>query len=185
MWQAQTRGPWATSLTWELNTFAHDKIRPQCWLKEKKDIVSLWKLSGPYSFIVKFPSPKMFCTKFGSWEDDFWSLSINFHYYLPLKKGMALHFKKRDFPLPKDALCQVWLKLSLWLFIRRFLKLVIVLSLFPYYLPLEKGGALNLNKLEFPFPKNALCQVWLKLVLWFLRTWFLKFVNVFSLLVLM
>ena len=35
--------------------------------------------------------------------------------------------------------------------------------------PLEKGGALHLNKLESPSPKDALCQVWLKLAQWFWR----------------
>ena len=44
-----------------------------------------------------------------------------------------------------------------------FLKFVNVVSLFPYYLPLEKGMALHLNKTEFPSPKDALCHVWLKL----------------------
>ena len=34
---------------------------------------------------------------------------------------------------------------------------------------LEKGGALHLKKLEFPSPKDAVCQFWLKLVQWFLR----------------
>ena len=38
-----------------------------------------------------------------------------------------------------------------------------VFSLFRNYLPLEKGGALHLNKFESPSPKDALCQVWLKL----------------------
>ena len=52
-------------------------------------------------------------------------------------------------------------------------------SLFCNDLPLEKGGGLNLNKLESPSPKYALCQVWLKLAQWF---WKKKiFVNVFSL----
>ena len=37
------------------------------------------------------------------------------------------------------------------------------------YLPLEKGGALHYNKLEFPSPKDASCQVWLKLTQWFWR----------------
>ena len=36
-----------------------------------------------------------------------------------------------------------------------------------FYLPLEKSGALHLNKLESPSPKDALCQVWLKLDQWF------------------
>ena len=43
-----------------------------------------------------------------------------------------------------------------------FFNFVNVFSLFRNYLPLEKGGALNLNKLESPSPKDALCQVWLK-----------------------
>ena len=61
-----------------------------------------------------------------------------------------------------------------------FINYVNVFSLFRYYLPLEKGVALHLKKLEFPSPNDALCQVWLKLGQWFLRR-FLKFVNVFSL----
>ena len=50
-----------------------------------------------------------------------------------------------------------------------FLNFVNVFSLFRNYLPLEKGGALHLNKLESPLPNDALCQVWLKLALWFWR----------------
>jgi hypothetical protein len=38
-----------------------------------------------------------------------------------------------------------------------------------YYLPLEKGTALHLNKLESPSSKDDLCQVWLKLAQWFWR----------------
>ena len=41
---------------------------------------------------------------------------------------------------------------------------------------------LYLNKLESPSPKNALWQVWLQLVQWFLRRIFLNFINVFLLL---
>ena len=36
------------------------------------------------------------------------------------------------------------------------------ISLFRNYLPLEKGGAFHLNKLESTSPIDALCQVWLK-----------------------
>ena len=42
-------------------------------------------------------------------------------------------------------------------------------KLFRNYLPLEKDGALYLNKLKFLSPKNALFQVWLKLAKWFWR----------------
>ena len=40
---------------------------------------------------------------------------------------------------------------------------------------------LHLNKLQSPSPKDALCQVWLKLAKWFWRRRFFNFVNVCSL----
>ena len=63
---------------------------------------------------------------------------------------------------------------------RRFLKFVNLHSQFLNYLPLEKGKALHLKKLESPSPKDALYQAWLKLAQWFWRRRFLKFVNVLS-----
>ena len=62
-----------------------------------------------------------------------------------------------------------------------FLNFVNVFSLYSNYLPLRKGGALHLNKLEFSTPKDALCQVSLKLAQWFWRRRFFNFVNVLSL----
>ena len=73
------------------------------------------------------------------------------------------------FHLPQDALCQVWLKLAQWFWRRRFFNFINVFSLFRNYLPLEKSGALHLNKLESPSPKDALYKVWLKLAQWFWR----------------
>ena len=46
---------------------------------------------------------------------------------------------------------------------------------------LEKDGALHLNKLESYSPMDALRQIRLKLVQWFLRRRFLNFVHVFLL----
>ena len=66
-------------------------------------------------------------------------------------------------PLPKDALCQVWLKLAQWFWRRRFFNFVNVFLQFRNYLHLEKGKALLLIKLEYLSPKDFLCQVWLKL----------------------
>ena len=43
-----------------------------------------------------------------------------FCYYLPLEKGMAFHLKKLKLSSTKNDLCQVWLKLALWLWRRRF-----------------------------------------------------------------
>ena len=44
-----------------------------------------------------------------------------------------------------------------------------VFSLFRNYLPFEKDVALHMVKLESPSPKDALCQLWWKLVQWFWR----------------
>ena len=76
-------------------------------------------------------------------------------------------FSGRCHQSPKDVLCQVWLKLAKWFWKRRLFNFVNVFSLFRNYIPLEKGGALHLNKIESPLPKDALCQVWLKLAQWF------------------
>ena len=68
---------------------------------------------------------------------------------------MVLHLNKLESPSPKDALCQVWLKLAKWFWRRIFFKFVIIFSLFHNYLPLEKVGALRLPK--SPSPKDDLC----------------------------
>ena len=52
---------------------------------------------------------------------------------------------------------------------KKFFKFVNKFSLFRNYLPLEKGVALHINKLEFPLLKDSLCEVCLKLAKWFLR----------------
>ena len=105
---------------------------------------------------------------------------MQFRNYLPLEKNVALHLNKLDFPLPKYYLCQFWLTLAEWSW-RRFLKFVNVFLLCCKYLPLKKGRALDLNKLESPSPKDELYQVWLKLDHWFWRRnyfsmYFCKFV---------
>ena len=71
-----------------------------------------------------------------------------------MEKGGALHLIKLESPSPKDALCQVWLKLAQWFRRRRLLKFVNVFLLFGNYLPLEKDGTLHLNKLKSPSPKD-------------------------------
>ena len=64
-----------------------------------------------------------------------------FRNYLPLEKSEALHLKKLDFPSPKDALCQVSLKLAKWFWRRRFLNFDNVFSLFHNYLYVEMDGS--------------------------------------------
>ena len=54
-----------------------------------------------------------------------------------------------------------------------------VFLLFLSNLPLERGVALHLYKLESPSPKNALCQVWWKLAQWYCRRRFLKILSMY------
>ena len=86
----------------------------------------------------------------------------------PVEKGGVFHVNKLETPSPKNAFCQVWLQMALWLR-TRFLKFINVVWLFCYFLSLEKGGVLHSNKHESPSPKDTLCQVLLKLAQWFLR----------------
>ena len=62
---------------------------------------------------------------------------------------MALYFNILESPLPKRALCQVWLKLDQWC-LRRFLNFINVFSPFRNYLPLEIGVVLYFDELESP-----------------------------------
>ena len=55
--------------------------------------------------------------------------------YLLFENSIVLHLNKLEFPLPKDAICQVWLKLAEWFWRRRFLIFMNASSLFRSYLP--------------------------------------------------
>ena len=88
---------------------------------------------------------------------------------LPFEEDLSLSLNNVKFPLPKDDLCQVWLELACWFWRRRFLKTFSAFLVFRYYLPLQRGNLLHLNKLESPPPKGDLWQVWLKLAQWFWR----------------
>ena len=96
----------------------------------------------------------------------FLKFSIYFYYFTIIS---PFHLKKFESLLPKDALCQVWLKLTPWFWRRRFLKVVNLSLLFPNYLPFWIGLALHLKKPESPLPRDSFYQIWLKLVQWFWR----------------
>ena len=65
-----------------------------------------WKIS---MFIPQF---------FGVWRN--FNVFTLFRNCLPLEKGVALYFNKSEPPSPRDALCQVWLKLAQWFLRRRW-----------------------------------------------------------------
>ena len=78
---------------------------------------------------------------------------------LPLENDVALHLEKLESPPPKDALCQVWLKLNQWYWRRRFVNVVNVFSLLLNHPTMEKSVTLHSNKPKSPSPKDALRQI--------------------------
>jgi hypothetical protein len=77
----------------------------------------------------------------------------------PLGEGLSPSFEQLESLLPKDDLCQVWLKLARWFWRKRFLNDPAPFLHFCDYLPFEEDLTLYLNKLEFSLPKNNLYQV--------------------------
>ena len=69
-------------------------------------------------------------------------------------------------------ICQVVLEKKIFFNLSMYFCNFVIIS------PFQKSWILHLNKFEFPFPKDALWQAWLKLAQWFCRRRFFKFVNV-------
>jgi hypothetical protein len=107
-----------------------------------------------------------------SWED-FWMNQPNFYIFViisPLKRTWPFIWIKSNFLYPRIIPTVFdWIWSSGSGEEDNFLKYFRVLLLFCYYLPLERGNTLHLNKLESPPPKDDLYQVWIKLAQYFLR----------------
>ena len=72
------------------------------------------------------------------------------------RKGLSSSFEQAWTPFTKECFVPFWLKFTIFFF-SRFLNVLNKFSPFLNCLPLEKGMALHLNKLEFPSPKDAFC----------------------------
>ena len=93
-------------------------------------IIFPWKRAGPIWRHLNPLHPRMLCAKFGrkwlsgSGEEVFFKFRqciFAIFYYLSLKMSGILILNKLESPSPKDALCQVWLKLAQWFWRRRWL----------------------------------------------------------------
>ena len=89
--------------------------------------------------------------------------------FLTLLEFIGSSFEETWIPFTQGCLVPNLVEIGPVVWRRRFFNFVNVFSLFRNYLPFEKGGALHLIKIESPSPKDALCQVWLKLAHWFWR----------------
>ena len=176
----------ATSLTWETVPFIKHIYAAQwsCHNIKRKSISPFRELNG--WLFIKLESPlnkntlHQVWSKLVQWFWRRWFFKFHncifflFHYYFPLGKKIGPSFDKTWILFTQDCAIEI----SPVVLEKIFLNFVNVFSLFRSYLPLEKGEALNLSKLESHLPKDVLYQVRLKLAHWFLSNFFFNFVNV-------
>mgnify|MGYP003690728853 CR=1 FL=1 len=147
-------------------------------------IISCWKGRGPSFERTWIPFtegcivPSLFEIGTVVLEEKFFlfnlvNVLLLLNYYLPL--GLGPSFNQTWNLITRNALCQVYLKLAKWFWSRRLLNSINGFLRVRKYVSMEKGGTLHMIKLESPSPKDALCQVWLKLVQLFWREGFFKF----------
>ena len=118
------------------------------------DCFFIWRNLNP-------PHPRMLCAKIGwnwlngSGEENFLiSYFRCFVIIYPCKRARPFFWTNLN-PSTKDALWQVWLKLTQWFWRIRFLNFVHVFSLFRNNLPLEKDRALQLKQTRIPFNQEC------------------------------
>jgi len=94
-----------------------------------------------------------------------------FRYFviISLGKGQGPSFEQTWIPFTKGCFVPSLDEISSVVLEKKNFKFLKCIFSICNYLPLEKDGALHLNKLESPSPKDALCQVWLKFAQWFWR----------------
>ena len=111
-----TRGPWATSLTWEMTSNQKTQmIMSQHWLGEETiQLYPFWELNEPYLWTLETPSHKdALCQVWLNFTQCFWRrrflkfaiVFVVFRYYLSLKKGLTLPLWKFESPSDKITLC--------------------------------------------------------------------------------
>ena len=108
----------------------------------------------------------MLCAKFGwkcpngSGEEDFKKFSIMYFNYFAIistfRRAWPFIWKKLESSSPKNALCQVWLKMAQWFWRWRFFKSSQCIFAISKLSPLEKGVAFHLNNLN-PLHPRMLC----------------------------
>ena len=126
-------------------------------------IISPWKSAWPFILTnLNLPYPRMLCASFGwnwsgcSGEEDF-QFFVNvfslFRNYLPFEKGVTLHLNKLVYPLPKDTLCQVCLKLALCFWRIRFLNTSMYFHYFVIISPWKRAWPFIWTNLNLLYPR--------------------------------
>jgi hypothetical protein len=78
-----------------------------------------------------------------------------------LEKGVPLHLKKLESPLPRDDLHQAWLNLAQWFWLEKMFKWTHPISTFLWLSPLWTRPGPLFEQTWIPFTQIYLCQVWI------------------------
>ena len=125
----------------------------------KNSLCQVWLKLAHWSRRIYFRPPLYGWSTADTAKTPNWSIFLLLCYYLPLKMAGAFICKNLNLIHPRmhntkfgwNWPCGSGVNLSLY-FVNVFL-------LSRYYLPMEKGMALTLNKLKFSSSKNTYCQV--------------------------
>ena len=106
--------------------------------------------------------------------------SIYFRYFLlsPLGKGQGPSFEQTWIPFTQGSFVTSWVEIGSVFLKKEIFKFWQLIFAISQLSPFRKENAFHVNKLETPSPKDALCQIWLKLAQLFWRRRLLNFVNV-------
>ena len=84
---------------------------------------------------------------------------LHFCNYLPFEEDLALNLNNSDFTLPKDDLCQIWLKLACLFWRRRFFFNVNICKYsFPYCGSSRPPGIMMLTILNLHYIRKLSCK---------------------------
>ena len=153
------------------------------WIVLEEIFLHFVPLGTLYLNKLEFPSPKdVLCQVWLKlvqrfWRRRFFTISLkHFCFYLPLGKKQSPSIEQTWILLTQGCYVLSLVEISPVVLDKKIL-CVFAISLLSL---LGKWWGPLYNKLEFTSPNNALCQVWLKLALWFWRR-FLNFINILSL----
>jgi hypothetical protein len=84
---------------------------------------------------------------------------LHFWDYLPFEEDLALYLNNLEFPLPKDDLYPVWLKMACWFWRRRFFFNINICKYgFPYCGPSRPPGTMMWTILNLHYIRKLSCK---------------------------
>jgi hypothetical protein len=105
---------------------------------------------------------KLSCKYYLFWlsgsKEDFWITLPHFCNYLPFEEDLALYLNTLEFPLPKDDLYEVWLKLVCWFWRRFFFNINTCKYGFPYCGPTQPLDTMMWTILNLHYIRKFSCK---------------------------